>query len=343
MSAGRRATLSMETNLESCPSSSLQTSSTDSSEALEYRGDRRMTQRFARPGPGGFRPDGLFPYRGQIFGGNGAPTRASPSSHNHLAYSWGPPRTTTTAVGGRGESQYGRGNGRYAGGFPRPFTTAYRGRGTYGTCESRSEYDYSEFSSDTGGSWEDIQNAEYGPQWLTLAGLDDFEQQQHYRQSGLHAGPSSVRQKKHVPLNRQGVPDSVVDSSVCRSLHQGCHKGRFWRKITVRTSYSSRCPRTLSGRPIRPDVRGRRPDVLFVRMSTDVVRTFAHVRVYPADGLLPSADAVKNASVRTRQCVRTDATMRPRGRTRICADMSASVRTRQCVRTDAGLRPPGMS
>jgi hypothetical protein len=49
---------------------------------------------------------------------------------------------------------------------------------------------------------------------------------------------------------------------------QGCHKGRFWRRITVRTS--------------------------------------ARVRVYPADGFLPSADAVKNASARTRPCVHTD-------------------------------------
>jgi hypothetical protein len=30
---------------------------------------------------------------------------------------------------------------------------------------------------------------------------------------------------------------------------QGCHKGRNWRKITVRTSFSSGRPRTSSGRP----------------------------------------------------------------------------------------------
>jgi hypothetical protein len=36
-----------------------------------------------------------------------------------------------------------------------------------------------------------------------------------------------------------------------------------------------------------------RPDVLFVRTSTNVVRTSARVCVYPADGFLPSADAVK--------------------------------------------------
>jgi hypothetical protein len=36
---------------------------------------------------------------------------------------------------------------------------------------------------------------------------------------------------------------------------QGCHKGRNWRKITVRTSFSSGRPRTSSGRPRLP--RGR--------------------------------------------------------------------------------------
>jgi hypothetical protein len=43
-----------------------------------------------------------------------------------------------------------------------------------------------------------------------------------------------------------------------------------------------------------------RPDVLFVRTS-------ARIRVYPADGFLPSADAVKTASARTQPSVRADA------------------------------------
>jgi hypothetical protein len=61
------------------------------------------------------------------------------------------------------------------------------------------------------------------------------------------------------------------------SLCQGCHKGRFWMKMSVRTSFSS-------GRPFRPDVRGRRPDVR------------ARLRL-PADAVL-RADAVKRASAR---------------------------------------------
>jgi hypothetical protein len=51
---------------------------------------------------------------------------------------------------------------------------------------------------------------------------------------------------------------------------QGCYNGRFWMKITVQT-------------------------------SVDVVRTSARVRIYPADGFLPSADAVKTASALTRK------------------------------------------
>jgi hypothetical protein len=53
-----------------------------------------------------------------------------------------------------------------------------------------------------------------------------------------------------------------------RGLLQGCHNGCFWMKITVRT-------------------------------SADVVQMSARVRVYPADGFLPSADACVRSRVRT--------------------------------------------
>jgi hypothetical protein len=74
-----------------------------------------------------------------------------------------------------------------------------------------------------------------------------------------------------------------LDTFQCYVLvrgRQGCHKGRNWRKITVRTSFSSGRPR-------------------------------AHVypadAVLPADKFLPSADAVKTASARTQPSVRADA------------------------------------
>jgi hypothetical protein len=51
--------------------------------------------------------------------------------------------------------------------------------------------------------------------------------------------------------------------------HQGCHKERFWRKITVQTSAR--------------------------------VRVYPADAVLPADGFLPSADAVETASARTRK------------------------------------------
>jgi hypothetical protein len=49
-----------------------------------------------------------------------------------------------------------------------------------------------------------------------------------------------------------------------------------------------------------------RPDVLFVRTSARV-RVYPTDAVLPADGFLPSADAVKTASARTRPCIREDA------------------------------------
>jgi hypothetical protein len=55
-----------------------------------------------------------------------------------------------------------------------------------------------------------------------------------------------------------------------------------------------------------------RLDICFVQTCTDIVQTSARVRDYPADaflpadGFLPSAPTVKNASARTRPCIRTD-------------------------------------
>jgi hypothetical protein len=69
-------------------------------------------------------------------------------------------------------------------------------------------------------------------------------------------------------------PDRVLDGcqTGCPTMArwQGCHKGRFWRKITVWTSAR--------------------------------VRIYPADVVLPADGFLPSADTVKTASVRTCPC-----------------------------------------
>jgi hypothetical protein len=78
------------------------------------------------------------------------------------------------------------------------------------------------------------------------------------------------------------------------SCMQGCHKGQFWRKITVRTS--------------------------------------ARIRVYPADGFLPSADAVKTTSAWTHPC--------PRGRWGASALTWASARTHLPPIPSPSLPPP---
>jgi hypothetical protein len=73
---------------------------------------------------------------------------------------------------------------------------------------------------------------------------------------------------------------------------QGCHKGRNWTKITIRTSFSSGRPRTSSGRP---------------RASAFTPRT----RFYPRTGFYRP---------RTQPSVRADARVRPRGNKRVHAD-----------------------
>ena len=40
----------------------------------------------------------------------------------------------------------------------------------------------------------------------------------------MHAWASAVRHKKHVSLNHNGAPDTMTDSTVCKSLHQDLMK-----------------------------------------------------------------------------------------------------------------------
>jgi hypothetical protein len=42
---------------------------------------------------------------------------------------------------------------------------------------------------------------------------------------------------------------SYNDGCHLSRLHQGCHNGRFWMKMSAQTSFSSGRPRTPSGRP----------------------------------------------------------------------------------------------
>jgi hypothetical protein len=98
---------------------------------------------------------------------------------------------------------------------------------------------------------------------------------------------------------------------------QGCHNGRFWMKITVRT-------------------------------STDVVWTSARIRVYsanavlPADGFLPSANAVKTRPLGrgpTWTCARADVAWM-RGRVRADAGPRDRASTQTCVDTHRAATGP---
>jgi hypothetical protein len=81
----------------------------------------------------------------------------------------------------------------------------------------------------------------------------------------------ALQERHHHQLGRVYRPPSW-----CTPWDQGCHKRRFWRKITIRTSFSSRRPRTSA-----------------------CVHVYPADAVLPADGFLPSANAVKTASART--------------------------------------------
>jgi hypothetical protein len=84
----------------------------------------------------------------------------------------------------------------------------------------------------------------------------------HCYQGCLWGGPPA-RPIRSIDLHARPI-------KVKRALtDQGCHKGRFWRKITVQTSAR--------------------------------IRVYPANVVLPADGFLPSADAVKTASARTRK------------------------------------------
>jgi hypothetical protein len=66
----------------------------------------------------------------------------------------------------------------------------------------------------------------------------------------------------------QNQASYVIFSKGCHNYlqNQGCHKGRFWRKITVRTSFSS-------------GVRGHHPDVC-ARQRLPCGRGFTRGRVF---------------------------------------------------------------
>jgi hypothetical protein len=75
------------------------------------------------------------------------------------------------------------------------------------------------------------------------------------------------------------------------------------------------------------------PNVRFVRTSTDVVRTSARVRIYPADAFLPVDGFLPSAPiVKKRICA--DGLMCPCGPARVRVDTRASARMQACVRAD---------
>jgi hypothetical protein len=45
-----------------------------------------------------------------------------------------------------------------------------------------------------------------------------------YKPFPVHARASAVRHKKYILLNRNGAPDTMTDSTVCKSLHQDLMK-----------------------------------------------------------------------------------------------------------------------
>jgi hypothetical protein len=77
-------------------------------------------------------------------------------------------------------------------------------------------------------------------------------------------------------------------------LMQRCHKGRFWRKITVRTSFSSGRPRTSSGRPRLPRGRGFTRRRVFTVRGRGKNRVRADARVRPCGHERVSADAAQH-------------------------------------------------
>ena len=57
-----------------------------------------------------------------------------------------------------------------------------------------------------------------------MEALGDMDNAVQYRLLLLQPWPIVKRHKKHVTLNRVGIPDTKVDSSICKSLFQDIMK-----------------------------------------------------------------------------------------------------------------------
>jgi hypothetical protein len=62
---------------------------------------------------------------------------------------------------------------------------------------------------------------------------------------GMMAGPDGVEIRGVYNISVEEQSKFLADVTAYK---QGCHKGRFWMKMSVRTSFSSGRSRTLSGR-----------------------------------------------------------------------------------------------
>jgi hypothetical protein len=188
----------MEFELQSCYTTSVQTSGTDDSEGHEYRDDRQTTARSRTLGLGGYRVDRAFGIRNRGVSGNVTPTRAATTSHNHPMYTWGHSRPVSPLPRlSRGPTQYGRGNIQYGGGFSQAFSGPYIEHSPFENFGSRSAYDGTESPQ----SWDDVSTSEYSPPWTSQGSQEDADPPMQYWSPLLQPRSIMRRPRKNVPLN----------------------------------------------------------------------------------------------------------------------------------------------
>jgi hypothetical protein len=142
----------------------------------------------------------------------------SPQSFN--SFSWGHLPATPSSQASRGNAQYGRSSEQFRDRERERYNPVYSGQSAFDSYPVNSRYEMTGYGSKTQERWDCMKRTKEFPTWDLPASEEDVGNAMTFRTSSSKGIAVIHHRKKHVPLNRQRVPDSEVDQGVYKSLHQ---------------------------------------------------------------------------------------------------------------------------
>jgi hypothetical protein len=168
--------------------------------------------------------DSAVPFRSRGLPISTAHTRTPPSPPSYASYGWGRAPHTAMVVGSRIDAGVGRPTLQYAENRQDQYSAPYGVHRNYEPFPGRIRYEGRGYGMEAPLPWKEAHNEEYFQQWPSCGLQNDMQNEMQYRSGAPHGRSANLRRQKPVPLNRNGVPDSEVDSSVCKTLHQDLMK-----------------------------------------------------------------------------------------------------------------------